>query len=724
MLALRLLGQPQVVDEDGNVLAIKSRKLLHLLAYLWLHRGRSLPRDKLAGVFWPESREDKAQNSLRNALTHLRHILDTHLGDSDRHLAVDRAAVCLEPHVPLWVDAARFDELCEEAAQLSQPGELPTLERATELYQGPFVEGCYEEWCLPERDRLRDRYKQCLERLVSAHMKAYHHQTAIEWAQRLLALDPLQEHVHQQLMRLYYQTGQRHRAIQQYTACRNVLDAELQADPELQTQDLYRQILNQEIPIDAAIQGATYGKVSPMLPRSRLAILPFASLSDNADDETLAIGLTEDLIAILSKFDELQVVANSSVMPFKGSGQAPSQIGRELQAGTLLTGHLQVSDDQFRLHVRLIDTDTEEVIWAERYDRALKDFFALQDDLTHKIAESLQITLQDQSKGLGQRRRPHSWDAYYAYLQGRYFQRQDTAETLEPAFRHFERAIEFDPEYAAAYAELADCHIAYMIDTTAPPEASLSRAESCVRQALSIDDNMAQAHEILAYIKFLQWKWDDVELALTKAIQSEPESVRAHALFAQYLVIRGRPDEALPHAERAVQLDPQDVGSLGHLAMVFGWKGQHKRAIELVEHAIELAPYHSSGLLFAGGIYFMAMRYQQAIEAFQQVIDLRTSSYYFGHACIAVCYAHQGKVDKAQAKVEDMLEQAHHSFVSPFCVATGLACLSRTEEALDWLREGYQTHDPLMRLLKCAPFLPETLRTHSRYAELVERMGL
>lgn len=244
MLRLRLRGPFEAQREDGTPLELPTRKTEQLLAYLWIHRGQPQPRERLAGLFWPESPESKARLSLRQALSSLRKTLEPTEDLKGRFLLLRRDVVQFLPEAPCWIDVEEFKRDLAEAQQEDLPAEerLRLLQEAVSLYRGDFLEGCYDDWCLAEREYWEGLYLKALEELVATHAERKEFEQAIAYAKRSLTKNPLQEGLHRQLMYLYYAAGDRDGALRQYLECRNVLKQELDVEPVPETKALYQEI--------------------------------------------------------------------------------------------------------------------------------------------------------------------------------------------------------------------------------------------------------------------------------------------------------------------------------------------------------------------------------------------------------------------------------------------------------------------------------------------------
>ena len=268
---------------------------------------------------------------------------------------------------------------------------------------------------------------------------------------------------------------------------------------------------------------------SPQLDKKRIAVLPFANMSQDPADGYFADGMTEELITSLSAVRELTVIARTSIMKYKGSQKGASDVGKELNAGTLIEGSVRKAGNRVRITAQLIDTSTEGHLWAQNYDRQLEDVFAIQSEIAEKVAGELRIRLVDSEKRVIGKKATENTEAYTYFLRGRELAREVTEPSVRQAIGLFEKAVELDPSFAKAYAGLAECFLILATDTYEPYEKAIPKAELAVKKALKLDPELAEAHATLALIHFLE---DDVvasETEARRAIELNPSLPEAYS---------------------------------------------------------------------------------------------------------------------------------------------------------------------------------------------------
>ena len=289
----------------------------------------------------------------------------------------------------------------------------------------------------------------------------------------------------------------------------------------------------------------------------RIAVLPFANISPDPQDAYLADGITEELIFTLSKIGELKIIAKTSVMRYREAEESVAEIGRELGVNTIIEGSVRKAGKQIRTTVQLIDVDTQEHLWSEAYDGELDDLFAVQREIAEQVADALRVHLLPAEREEIAKVPTENREAHTHYLRGRYAWSQWNEGALLNAIDYFQQAIDLDPEFALAYAGLADTyslmsHLEYL-----PPREAYPKAEEAVKQALALDDRLAEAHSSLAMLKIVFC--GDLEKAegdLLKAIELNPNCAAAHQWYALVLSATGREEKALRERELAEELDP------------------------------------------------------------------------------------------------------------------------------------------------------------------------
>src|SRR3984957_2891634 len=339
-----------------------------------------------------------------------------------------------------------------------------------------------------------------------------------------------------------------------------------------------------------------------------LAVLPFENLSRDPDQEFFSDGLTEEMIAQTGKLnrDRLTVVARSSVAKYKGTNLAAKEIGKELNADSLLQGRVRRSSGRVRLTVQLVEAQNQTDLWTESYDRELKDLFAVQDSVVQSIASQIHIALTEEQKTRLANPRQTKPEAYEAYLKGRYHWNKRTADGMQKAEHYFQQAIDSDPTYAPAYSGLADCSSGLTWHGFKSPADALPKAYAAARKAVEIAPQSAEAHASLGLVFSHSWNWAGAEAEFRRALELDPQYANAHHWYGDYLSIKGRHDEALAEASRALELDPLNLMISTWVGLRYYQARDYSRAIEQGRNSVELDPNFAAAHLLLGEDYLQA----------------------------------------------------------------------------------------------------------------------
>lgn len=591
-LRLKLLGSFEARRASGEILEIAGRKNQALLAYIALRPGKFLPREKLVNLLWSDRGEAQARNSLRQALVTLRRDLQ----------GIDPAPLIFERDT-IAGDAAGIATDVAEFEALAASGTPDALRRAARLYEGDLLDGlairdaAFEEWLSGEQGKLRESAVAVLERLSTLTSGA----EAMTVARQLLALDPLREASHRALMRVYAAQGQVDQATRQYHACRDILRRELDVEPSKQTAALYREITENRYrpappdeepargyalpPVAEAVLGLWASPpAAPSLPdRLSIAVLPFVNMSGDLEQEYFSDGITEDIITDLSRVSGLFVIARNTAFTFKGKAVEVVQAARNLNVRYVLEGSVRKVGSRIRINTQLIDGNTGGHVWADRYDRALGDIFALQDEISQATVSALKVRLLPQERQAIERRSTQNPEAYELYLQARHYLQQRGARNLEAGLRFCHQALKIDPGYSRAWASAALCQ-ALLYVRGRSEDAGLSAAE----KALSLDPTLAEAHAAKGRALAELGREDEALAAHETSLGLDPESPDVQYYFGRTCHQFGRHEAAIRHLERAAQLLETDYFPLALASQSYELLGRKNEATRTVRRALEL----------------------------------------------------------------------------------------------------------------------------------------
>ena len=456
---------------------------------------------------------------------------------------------------------------------------------------------------------------------------------------------------------------------------------------------------------------------------SSIAVLPFLNMSPQPESEFFADGITEDVIAQLSRIQALKVISRTSVMQFKKREQSLREIGAALDVGTVLEGSVRQAGNRVRIVAQLIDTATDRHLWAETYDRDLTDIFAIQTDVALQIAGALKARLTPEERNRIRRKPTDNIEAYQSLLVGKHFLAQWTQTSADEALRHFELAVARDPEYALAHATIAYVHLIVAIGVTgssAPGEA-FERSRASVTRALELDDELAEAHAVLAHLKYAaDFDWSGAETEFKRAIELNPNSGLAFDAYGLLLSALERYDEAIAAQRRANQLDP-----LAHrldIATTFLRAGRYEEGLATVARILHAEPHLAHAHATRGWACMLLGRQKDGLAALERAHELSPdSTMYLGQ--LGQAYAMAGRVPDARRILDQLLAMSGRQYVSPYHLAYVYTGLGEHERALDHLETAYAERAGAVFGIK-GSFLFVALRAHPRFRALLGKMNL
>jgi adenylate cyclase len=464
------------------------------------------------------------------------------------------------------------------------------------------------------------------------------------------------------------------------------------------------------------------GKSSP--PTSyRIAVLPLANISPNPSDEYFADGMTEELIATLSKLSGLGVIARTSILRYKGLTKPVAEIGKELSVATVLEGSVRIAGKKIRITAQLIDTTTEEHVWSEVYDRELEDVFAIQSDIARRIAQALKIKVLKEEGTRIEARATEKPEAYRLYLKGRHLLNARTEESLHQAVSAFEEALERDPDYELAYTGLADTHAVLALLEFVSPKQAFPRAKAAAEKALEIDKDLAEAHTSLGVVKF-QYDWDlaGAEKEFRKAIELHPNHAPAHQFYADCLKASGRFDEALAEMRQASQLDPLSLSINTGIGHVLYLSRNYDRAIEQYRETVKLDPNFVQARLWLGRPFLQKGMYKEAVAELIEAAKLSKDST-VSLATLGQAYAASGDRKHAQQILDRLKQRSKTHYVPSYWIALLYVSLGDKRQAFEWLDRAYEERSSWLAWIKVEPRFDPIL-DDPRFANLLRRMGL
>jgi TolB-like protein/Tfp pilus assembly protein PilF len=431
-----------------------------------------------------------------------------------------------------------------------------------------------------------------------------------------------------------------------------------------------------------------------------IAVLPFLSLSGSPETEYLTEGFVEELTTALAQMSGLQVVARSSSFQFRGKSPDIRAAGRQLGVETVLEGSLRTVGGKVRISAQLIKVADGFHLWSHTYEGETKDIFAIQDDLTSSIARALRLPARRQPAAV---RSPRDTEAYDLYLKGQYFKDRVTAEDLFKSVRFLEQAVRKDPAYAPAHAALADAYATIAYHEVAPDRDVIAKAKAAAARALGLDGTQAEAHALLAWIRFFyDWDWKDAEPGLRRALELNPNSARTHDWYSQGLLAAGRFKEALAESKQALVLDPLSYRVSTNLCVILYCAHRYDDAIRQCRQAIEINPHYYQAHTLLGASLREKHKYAEAAAA------LGTSlKEYPGEpdavAHLAVVQAALGRRDEPLKSIGELENPPRHQPKPYYQLAFLYSVLGDKSRAFDALEKAYRERASDMLFLSVDP---------------------
>ena len=466
-----------------------------------------------------------------------------------------------------------------------------------------------------------------------------------------------------------------------------------------------------------------------------LAVLPLVNLSGDPEQEYFADGMTEELITDLSKIGSLKVISRTSVMQYKNARKPLPQIGRELGVEGVIEGSVQRVGDRVRISAQLIYAPSDTHLWAESYDRDLHDVLKLQGEVAQVIANEVnaRVTPKEQA-GLADKR-PIDPEAYQAYLQGRYYWNKRTEEDIRKAIGHFQQAINKDPNYALAYAGLADSYLILSLYSSAPWQETYRQAKAAATKALEIDDTLAEAHATLASTRAGEdWDLEGALTELAQAIQLNPNYATGHQWYAEYLICSGDVDKAIAEIRRAQELDPLSLVINSTYGRILFQARRYDGALAQAQKTLEMDANFYPGHQLLAEVYEQQGMFDEAITEGQRAATLAgESAEEAGRRALLLrsAYARNGTKGYWEQRLQLAMEDARQSKdlpyeladSSPYLLAVLNARVGRNEAAVALLQKAFNESDFGLYYLKTAPAL-DGLRSDPRVASLMLRIGV
>jgi serine/threonine-protein kinase len=459
-------------------------------------------------------------------------------------------------------------------------------------------------------------------------------------------------------------------------------------------------------------------------PENSIAVLPFANISADSENEYFCDGLAEELLNALAKIEDLKVAARTSAFSFKDKNTNVSEIGNALKVKTVLEGSVRKSGNRIRITVQLVNAADGYHLWSERYDREMKDIFDVQDEITLAVVDSLKVKLLGTEKLAVLKRYTNNPEAYQLFLKGRYHWYKQTPENVRKSRDYFQQAINLDPTYAPGYAGLSEFYGISAALGMMPPVEGWQKAEAAMLKAQELDDTLPEVHNGLAAIRMFYYRdWDGAERELKRTIELNPNFAEVHHLYAYSMIAIGRLEDAIAEMKRALELDPLSPTYQRYLGKCFYYARKYDEAIREYHQALELDANNAWVYEEIGNAYEQKGMGDEAVAAWRQAMMLTGDNELV--EILNTAYAGGGFIKALLAVAEQRLERLNDrsksgEYVPAIEFARLYLRLGDKERAFEWLKKASEERNSFSLYISVDPFY-DSLRADPRFHDLLRR---
>jgi TolB-like protein/DNA-binding winged helix-turn-helix (wHTH) protein/Tfp pilus assembly protein PilF len=474
----------------------------------------------------------------------------------------------------------------------------------------------------------------------------------------------------------------------------------------------------------AGLRDRLFPRPAPPAGKIMLVVLPFDNLSGDPEQEYFSDGMTEEMTAQLGQLspEHLGVIGRASAMTYKGRKKTIDEIGKELRVQYVLEGSVRRQGDRVRVTAQLIEVGNQTHVWAQSYERDLRDILALQADVAQAIAYQVEIKLTPQVQTRLASARPVNPEAYQAFLKAQYYWSKWPEEEYKKSIEYIRRAIALDPTYALAHADLG---YYYMVEGTyslRPVEEAAPLARAAAMKALELDETLAPAHHVMGAVKFLfDWDWAGAEQEFKRALEVNPNSGDSHSGYGIFLINMGRSAESISELRKAVELDPLRRGRILNLAYALYWARRFDESIAQFKNTLEMAPdlaYANYGL---GLNYAQKRMYPEALAACGRAVGVAPEDQVVLGAC-GMVYALAGRRQDALALLNRLKKIRAPRHLDSYYVALVYDGLGDNDRTMEWLERAYRERSPSVAGVRCEVW-SDSLRADPRFQDLLRRMN-
>ncbi len=486
---------------------------------------------------------------------------------------------------------------------------------------------------------------------------------------------------------------------------------------------------NKSLAVIAALAGIAaawswWGRPPQAGPIRSIAVLPFINMSADPEQEYFCDGMAEEIINALSQVEGLNVIARTSTFVFKDKQKDIAEIGRKLNVETVLEGSVRKAGNQLRITAQLINVTDGYHLWSKKFDKEMKDIFAIQDEISLSIVEALKVKLLKTEKAAIVKRYTEDMEAYNLHLKGNYYWQMLTKEGFDKAIECFEQALQKDPHYALAYAGLASVYWASSYFGNVPSNEAYPRAIEYAKKALDMDQSLADAHATLGIINAnYDWNWKAAEQEFKQALQLNPNYALIHLRYSISLTFTGRHEESIYEIKRAQELDPLSSYINAIVGHIFSHAGRYDEAIEVLRMTITMNPNYWLSHYFLGYAYIGKSMIEEAIAEFEKAVDLSGGAPLVVSK-LAAAYYESGKKAKTEELLASLEQRSRDGYVQPICFYVIHKVRGDQDKAFEWMKRACEERDSYLPWLRVTAVDRYRIPDEPRYKALLEKAGL
>lgn len=478
----------------------------------------------------------------------------------------------------------------------------------------------------------------------------------------------------------------------------------------------------QPIAISNLVDSGSRLSAAGQVPHGSIAVLPFINLSGSGDHDYFGDGLADELIGILMRVDGVHVASRTSAFQFKGQSLSVSEIGRRLNVATVLEGSFRLAGNRMRISANFINAEDGYQLWSNRFDRAMDDVFAIQDEIAQTIVHALEVTLGERSKAQLVQRATPSIDAYNHYLKGQYHLKRRTPNEIHKASQCFREALLLDAGFALAHAGLSDCYAMLGAYAIMPRRVVMPQAKAAATKAIELDESIAEAHAVLGLVGSIHdFEWESAAAEFRRAVEISPDYAIARYWSAIFnLLPVGRFSEAMGQTHWARELEPETATTHAAVGLVHYMQGEFEQAIEAVNRGLDREPSNPLCNITAGWAYVSSGRVEEAHDAFERCASMRVVAL-SGHTWTHAASGNRANVEAGLSQLVALSEQGNVQ--ADFEIGKIFVTLGEFDDAMLRLEKTYQERAGTLFWINVNPAF-DPIRNDRRFIELVKKMNL